>query len=221
MPPTIVTATALLFSIDKQPVVAVQLDIAPQWHIYWQNPGDSGLPTTLSTPMGQVETHYPVPNIFTSPGDITTYGYSDTATLFGLGLDQKAQNLPLHVSWLACKQSQCIPGETELFIQKTSRAHRKQLRRLFEGLPQDWPDSVPIHRTDTEISLHWPEDWSISTVEVFPDATVGLTLSSAQTVQHLQSTTTSLSFFTSVPSEGTAVITVTTSTHTRAYTLSL
>src|SRR5688572_716189 len=58
--------------------VAARLDIEPGWHIYWSNPGESGLPTEveLVAPPGfQVgAVRYPGPNRFESPGEITSYG---------------------------------------------------------------------------------------------------------------------------------------------------
>ncbi|MCB9222323.1 MAG: hypothetical protein H6615_10910, partial [Ignavibacteria bacterium] len=27
--------------------IAIKLDVAEEWHIYWKNPGDSGLPTEV------------------------------------------------------------------------------------------------------------------------------------------------------------------------------
>ena len=220
MPPTIVTATALLFSMDRQPIIAVQFDISPQWHIYWQNPGDSGLPTTLSTTNGPLETHYPVPSVFTAPGDITTYGYANTATLFSPEAHRDVQEQSIQVSWLACKKTHCIPGEAEVFVQKPSRSQKKELQHLFEDLPQRWPASVEVQRTDSKVSLHWPTTWNVSAVEVFPDSAVGLVLTSTETTQHSQSTTTSLRF-SAVPASGTAIVNVITETDTKAYRLSL
>src|SRR2546423_1835502 len=61
--------------------VGVVFTIAPGWHVYWKNPGDSGLATRVEivTPPGfsvsQVE--YPVPTKFVQPGDLVAYGYAD------------------------------------------------------------------------------------------------------------------------------------------------
>ena len=220
MSASIVTATALLFSLDKQPIIAVQFEIAPQWHIYWENPGDSGLPTTLATANEQLDTSYPVPSVFTSPGDITTYGYANTTTLFSSEVQHDRTNQTIQVSWLACKHSHCIPGEADILLQKPNRSQQKTLRRLFKDLPQEWPQTVDVQRLESKVYLHWPTTWDVSSVEVFPDASVGLFLSSIETTQHSQSTTTSLCFSSALPS-GTAVVQVTTNAGIKAYRLSL
>ena len=52
----------------------VELRVEEGWHIYWTNPGDSGLPTRLTFPeqtgldFGPVQ--YPLPDRFVAPGEI-------------------------------------------------------------------------------------------------------------------------------------------------------
>src|SRR5688572_9197775 len=51
--------------------VGVLLEIAPKWHVYWSNPGDSGMPTTVKfiAPDGFKvgELQYPTPVSFKQP----------------------------------------------------------------------------------------------------------------------------------------------------------
>jgi thiol:disulfide interchange protein len=96
--------------------------IKPGWHIYWRNPGDSGLPTTIewSLPPGfsAGEIEWPVPDRFVVSG-LANYGYGgDTDLLVPIALpaalDASAgARLDAHVSWLVCAEI-CIPGETQL-----------------------------------------------------------------------------------------------------------
>ena len=57
--------------------VALRLAIAPGWHTYWRNPGESGLPTTLEWRLpygyaaGAIE--WPAPRALTE-GPIVNYG---------------------------------------------------------------------------------------------------------------------------------------------------
>ncbi len=64
--------------------VAIRQKIAPGWHTYWRNPGDSGLATSLSwkLPKGVTagESQWPVPERFTT-GPIVNFGYKDEAIL--------------------------------------------------------------------------------------------------------------------------------------------
>src|SRR5438067_6037154 len=82
-PKELVTAT-LLADVDsvkagKPFTLGVLLKIKPGWHVYWKNPGDSGLPTrvTWKLPEGFTadELRFPIPTRFDQPGDIIGYGY--------------------------------------------------------------------------------------------------------------------------------------------------
>src|SRR5438046_10750530 len=64
--------------------VDLHLDIAPGWHTYWRNPGDSGLPTEIAweLPAGfsAGEAAWPTPERFVV-GAIGNYGYQGAADL--------------------------------------------------------------------------------------------------------------------------------------------
>ena len=64
--------------------VDLHLDIAPGWHTYWRNPGDSGLPTELAwtLPAGFTagDIVWPVPERFVV-GTLGNYGYRDAVDL--------------------------------------------------------------------------------------------------------------------------------------------
>ncbi len=106
--------------------IAIVLTTQPDWHIYWQNPGDAGSPTKFNfhLPEGfKVETaEFPLPTKFTQPGDIVAYGYTGT-TVF-LATITPPKNLPageqvklaVDASWLCCK-SVCVPGSAKLSLE--------------------------------------------------------------------------------------------------------
>ncbi len=99
--------------------LGLRLKMQHAWHVYWKNPGDSGLPVTLdpSGPPGFIfgAMQWPLPVDFTQPGDIAGYGYKDVV-LFPFEVRPPA-NLPrgstarfsVKSSWLACRDV-CIPG---------------------------------------------------------------------------------------------------------------
>jgi len=105
--------------------LGVRFRIDPGWHIYWTNPGDSGLPTRvkLDLPPGLTAgaTEYPVPSILTFPGDITNYGYerevvllvpvTPTAALTAVG----SAHIVAHIDYLVCDAT-CLPGSAVLSI---------------------------------------------------------------------------------------------------------
>jgi thiol:disulfide interchange protein len=104
--------------------VDVHFTIVPGWHIYWHNPGDSGLPTTIDWTLpagfsaGAIE--WPVPERF-SLGSVVNYGYADSADLLVpiMAPSTLARGATAHlagaVQFLACSEI-CIPGSTNLAI---------------------------------------------------------------------------------------------------------
>ncbi|HEX6441263.1 MAG TPA: protein-disulfide reductase DsbD domain-containing protein, partial [Stellaceae bacterium] len=104
--------------------VDLHLDIAPGWHTYWRNPGDSGLPTeiawTLPAGFAAGEIVWPVPERFVVEG-LGNYGYRDAVDLLvpiTVSQDVKPDGtgrLDAAASWLVCSDI-CIPGDAKLSV---------------------------------------------------------------------------------------------------------
>jgi thiol:disulfide interchange protein DsbD len=100
----------------------VEQTLKPDWHTYWINPGDTGVPTRIAweLPAGASAgaIAWPVPERFRT-GPVTSYGYAGRATLLAtLTVPQDARpgtSFPVRarVSWLVCKDV-CIPQQAEL-----------------------------------------------------------------------------------------------------------
>lgn len=135
----------------QESLIALTFDIAPGWHLYWHNPGDSGLPISweLDPPAGLAvgEALWPAPDRTISPGDILDYTYSERVTILlpvTLAADHPAgTNLRLgaKVSWLVCREG-CVPGgaEVDLTIPVAPRSARgpeaDRLEETRKRLPQ-------------------------------------------------------------------------------------
>jgi thiol:disulfide interchange protein len=100
----------------------VEQTLKPDWHTYWINPGDTGVPTRIAwdLPAGASAgaVVWPVPERFRT-GPVTSYGYAGHATLLAtLTVPQDARpgtSFPVRarVSWLVCKDV-CVPQQAEL-----------------------------------------------------------------------------------------------------------
>ena len=99
------------------------LRIKPEkgWHVYWRNPGDSGLPTKLVWPqlpegISAGEIQWPFPEEHTL-GDLTNYGYGeDTLLPFSLSVAAGTPSpvaLSARAEWLVCADV-CIPGKADV-----------------------------------------------------------------------------------------------------------
>jgi DsbC/DsbD-like thiol-disulfide interchange protein len=117
----------------KEVWVGLQLQHQPEWHTYWKNSGDSGLPTQLqwTLPPGVVagEIAWPTPKKIPI-GNLANYGYEGTVLLpvplkitpdFKPSVLGRDVEVKLKASWLVCKK-ECIPedGEFSLKIPATS-----------------------------------------------------------------------------------------------------
>ena len=126
----------------------------PDWHVYWKNPGDSGLPTALEwvLPAGFTAgpLQWPVPERFAS-GGLVTYGYAGQVLLMteilppNTGLGGKIV-LRAHAGWLACRV-ECTPGKASLELSLPVHAgppeEEKQWAHAFSSTKSLLPMSVP------------------------------------------------------------------------------
>ena len=76
----------LLVSRDPTPRIGVLFDLAPGWHLYWRNPGETGLAPRLAfevTGHHVGDVSWPAPETFReADGLFTTYGYETRVLLF-------------------------------------------------------------------------------------------------------------------------------------------
>jgi DsbC/DsbD-like thiol-disulfide interchange protein len=96
----------------------------PHWHTYWINPGDSGLPTTLSwtLPPGlkAQDIEWPLPKRF-DVGGLYNFGYDGEVVLpIALSVPADAAvgstaHLAAEAKWLVCRE-ECIPGKASLTL---------------------------------------------------------------------------------------------------------
>ena len=121
--------------------LGVHFKIAPEWHIYWSNPGETGLDTKVELvdfKNGKAtEVLYPAPIKFISPGPLLSYGYSDE-TMLVIPVtpeltDPAAKEVTFKVKarWLMCKD-RCIPGKKELTITLPVGSAKAANATLFE-----------------------------------------------------------------------------------------
>lgn len=87
----------------------MRFDMAPGWHIYWVNPGQSGMATSIE---GAGPPHFPGPERFVSPGDIQNYGWGEEVVVL---LEAPERLVTLKVEWLACR-TECILQEASFQV---------------------------------------------------------------------------------------------------------
>jgi len=115
----------------KTLTVALRLKIAPEWHTYWRNPGDSGEPTALRWKLpagwsaGAIQ--WPTPRRLPA-GPLMNFGYeNEVLHLIDIAVPQNAAGVPAnatgtarlaaHATWLVCNPERCIPEEGDLVLE--------------------------------------------------------------------------------------------------------
>ncbi len=161
--------------------LGVLLRVEPGWHIYWKNPGDSGLPTSVdfTVPSGFKvdEPKWPIPRILEGAGGIVDYGYEDSLLLVSrvtapqdLSFGSEAV-FKVRVSWVSCKEV-CIPGRTELVL---SLPVSDDVRRVNTDLFSEWrtrtPSISPSNKSKYGVEVKLTEtDGAVSKVSIHLNA---------------------------------------------------
>ena len=107
--------------------LGLQLTHQKDWHTYWKNSGDSGLPTTLqwTLPSGVTagDIAWPLPKKIPI-GNLANYGFDGTVLLpvpltitpdFKAAAANNTIEVKLKANWLVCRQ-ECIPEEGEFAL---------------------------------------------------------------------------------------------------------
>ena len=129
--------------------LGLQLTHQPEWHTYWLNPGDSGLPTVLewTLPAGVTagEIAWPTPKKIPI-GNLANYGYEGTVLLpvpltMAPGFKGEQLSVRLKASWLVCRR-ECIPQEGEFVLNVPVRSSSAVHSVAFEAARKASPQTL-------------------------------------------------------------------------------
>ncbi|MCX7964828.1 MAG: protein-disulfide reductase DsbD family protein [Candidatus Sumerlaea chitinivorans] len=149
--------------------LGVRFQIAPEWHIYWKNPGESGFATKIEWDLGEIttsslETVYPAPVVFRGAGGVISYGYAGETLLFvtvrdvTLRPEAKKVKVRARVRWLMCREDECRDArkslEMELPVGEAQPANRDIFDRFASLVPVEGiPENVRVDTTMTSTGL--------------------------------------------------------------------
>lgn len=144
--------------------LGVIFDPEPGWHIYWKNPGDSGLAPrfawqssggiAVSSPL------WPYPNKI-AVGPLVNYGYDKVTIPFPATLSAPppratSTSVMLSLQYLVCKD-ECLPGEAQLELQlpisKTAAAPGN-----YERLFAETQTKIPTQLERVSIAVEEQQD---------------------------------------------------------------
>jgi thiol:disulfide interchange protein DsbD len=170
--------------------VGLQITHQPEWHTYWKNAGDSGLPTefswTLPPGISHADIAWPVPRKIPI-GSFANYGYEGTV-LLPVQLDVAPDFKPavplagpaevdvrLKASWLVCSK-ECIPEEGEFRlkvpVQGTTAIHKDEFEAAWAAQPAQLAKSGEITIAGDRLNVRiegLPTSARGRTLEFFPE----------------------------------------------------
>lgn len=141
--------------ITKPFYIGLYFEMEPDWYIYWENPGDAGIPVDVQweLPDGYSisELIYPTPERFDTQG-LISFGFKDEALLFAKVTPPSSQTgnheqiISADVSWMVCKES-CIleEGTAELDL-----LNAEPTPGLFDKYKNKLPE--PLAHSSTRVS---------------------------------------------------------------------
>ena len=144
--------------------IALNMTLQPEWHVYWKNPGDSGIPTQLDITLPEgfsiAPLHWQHPKRFDSSG-IVGFGYEKDMWLFAPITPPKNWNTPVeaHIkaSWLICRDI-CLPEEASFTLNiSPSEPESVALKQALSLVPS--PIGGGEYQEDAQhvrIQLPWP-----------------------------------------------------------------
>ncbi len=145
-------------SPGQQTTLALRFQLEEGWHIYWQNPGDSGQPPRVhwQLPPGLTvgEIQWPVPQRIQTAANIVDYGYHGTVLLLvplRAAPDLTARSnatIGAEVNVVICREV-CLTGKAQVSLALPVRAGspvvNQSLRGEFERARQAMPRPVPTN----------------------------------------------------------------------------
>lgn len=165
--------------------LGLQITHQPDWHTYWKNPGDSGLPTQLSwqLPAGLSagEIAWPVPHKIRI-GALANLGYEGTVLLpvpvtVAPGWTSASGTVPIRLKaqWLVCRQ-ECIPEEAELGLDLPVGSSTAASLPAFEAARAAQPQAL-AGAHEAQVSANGltlrvaglPASWRGQTLNLYPE----------------------------------------------------
>lgn len=161
--------------------LGVQFELDRGWHVYWQNPGDSGQAPRIDwrLPAGFTASaiEWPYPQQVSAP-PVVTYGYED-AVLLPVTVTPPANvtgavSLGGTLRYLVCKDL-CLPEQAEVVLDlpvldraEPDSAGQRAIAAARARLPRQLPVAVQAARFGNHVYLTWPAQGHRA-AQFFPD----------------------------------------------------
>ncbi len=184
--------------------IAVRFQIAPEWHLYWKNPGDAGLAPkvqwTLPEGFTVSDLQFPTPHKIATESAVD-YGYDRELVLLATITPPKTPTskftlkdftLKADLTWLVCRES-CIPGDATLELNTASLTPKAlaEANTLIEQTRKKLPEALANAKISLEsatvaqkdgkalLTLRFAGDNAKLITDFFPEELSGFTINHA------------------------------------------
>jgi DsbC/DsbD-like thiol-disulfide interchange protein len=182
----------------EQFTVGIRIQTSPGWHVYYQNAGDSGMPTDVKWSLPKnwrpSEILWPAPHVFGEDG-LLAYGYEgETFLLSRITVPKNSpkgkQTLSAEVSWLACDEI-CIQGSAKVSTQVTVSTAVATNKTWQPKLAEAWGRVPAVDRSWTTIAEATPTGYVLNIIppveELLPNSNFVFVPSQSSVVEHKKS----------------------------------
>ncbi|MBN44045.1 MAG: hypothetical protein CML94_00795 [Rhodobiaceae bacterium] len=188
--------------VNEDFIIGIKFEIEPGWHIYWKNPGDSGLPAEIQWKnAGSIEFKkllWPSPQK-TPEEPLMTYGYYDEVVLPAIFSVDSAyiKNGPsiFEIDFLICEKI-CIPEKAVIDFDLSSYSKediqfsREILSSWYSELPINFDRKLFVEASDNYLSIEWEnKNNDITQAYFFPENKGLIKYSSKQDFYNLENST--------------------------------
>lgn len=165
--------------------VGLKMQLEPEWHVYWRNPGDSGtapqVDWTLPPGFKITGPQWPAPSRIPIP-PLENYGYEKEVLLpYKVTVPKNYSGRTFDIrgaaKWLVCREV-CIPGKAEIAIRISTGPERRasstatEFANVLAQMPQPYIVGVPsATRVGDKITLRLAGWNSAKTIHFFPSET--------------------------------------------------
>ncbi len=175
--------------------LALRIAAEDGWHVYWSNPGDSGLPVRVAWTLPPGATAGPL--LFPAPvridlGDLTSYAHEGTTDfLTRVAVPAGASgtlDIAGDVAFLICADV-CLPAKASVSLSVPVAAETRRTDALAGALaalpraPTGWTAAADASGAALRLRLvppgDWPGDWSEA--QFFPDSAGAIVYAAPQT----------------------------------------
>ena len=139
---------------QSEVLVGLKISLAPDWHIYWENAGESGYPTTLHWSFSQQEwragkLQFPAPYLYEYEG-MSGYALKNQFvllnTLIAPSNFDEISHLEGRFDALICNKSTCLPYEFEFSLQLPRSKNQEFIEEnisFFKNATSQLPINAP------------------------------------------------------------------------------